>query len=591
MSKTRQSRLLWPVIARKISLGVWLLLLGCLIPSQTVAAQTVTVCQSGCDYTTIQAAINGVNNGDSINIVDTLHTEGDIGITKNVILAGQGIESTAIQANASLVTSVHRVFRVFSGATVTFADLTIQHGNVSGPGAGIWNEGGNVTLNSVSIESNKSTAGGSGVANFGTMTLNNSQVMLNEDSAGMTIYNTGTITLNDVEITQNLGTGLLTTGTAVINDSIIQSNSGDGLINNSEGELTVSNTDITENMTGVRNYGQLTMRQSSVYLNGSNGLWAKSGEAQLINMGILKNGGGGLVVLDDAEVVVTDSWIGQNSARGISLTESAQVAIHNTTITNNFTSQEGGGIYVSANGGALSLTHVTVAKNIATASGGGIYVGALTNTPISLTNVTISGNRTDEHGGGIFVEPDGEIELANVTITSNTADYDQAGGGSGGGVYIEFEFVGNPISIRNSGVLRAKNSLIANNMDPTPLSNDGTDCDGDFISAGYNLFGTLGNNALDPACSLSGSSTNLFTMDTKLDLLEDNGGPTETHLPASDSPALDAGDPAGCTDFKAQPIATDQRGTPRIQNGRCDIGAVEGFRIWQDLYLPFVMRN
>src|SRR5262249_25127937 len=50
--------------------------------------------------------------------------------------------------------------------------------------------------------------------------------------------------------------------------------------------------------------------------------------------------------------------------------------------------------------------------------------------------------------------------------------------------------------------------------------------------------------------------------------LQDNGGPTFTHLPASNSLAIDAGDPD---------TFMDQRGPGflRVVNGRVDIGAVE----------------
>ena len=51
--------------------------------------------------------------------------------------------------------------------------------------------------------------------------------------------------------------------------------------------------------------------------------------------------------------------------------------------------------------------------------------------------------------------------------------------------------------------------------------------------------------------------------------LQDNGGPTETHLPLTGSPVIDAGSP-DC------PLpATDQRGVARPEGAACDIGAVE----------------
>ena len=56
--------------------------------------------------------------------------------------------------------------------------------------------------------------------------------------------------------------------------------------------------------------------------------------------------------------------------------------------------------------------------------------------------------------------------------------------------------------------------------------------------------------------------------DPMLGVPADNGGPTLTMLPEIQSPVVDA---VGCT---AAP-ATDQRGIPRPQGVRCDIGAVD----------------
>ena len=82
-----------------------------------------------------------------------------------------------------------------------------------------------------------------------------------------------------------------------------------------------------------------------------------------------------------------------------------------------------------------------------------------------------------------------------------------------------------------------------------------------MTSLGYNLSSDDGGGFL----TATGDRINT---DPKLGPLQDNGGPTFIHLPAADSPAIDAGDPAG---------AMDQRGPGfvRVVNGRADIGAVE----------------
>jgi hypothetical protein len=68
-------------------------------------------------------------------------------------------------------------------------------------------------------------------------------------------------------------------------------------------------------------------------------------------------------------------------------------------------------------------------------------------------------------------------------------------------------------------------------------------------------------------CKFTGPTDHPGT-DPKLGPLQDNGGPTDTQLPAVTSPAIEAGVDAACP-------ATDQRGVPRPQGPHCDSGAVE----------------
>lgn len=62
-------------------------------------------------------------------------------------------------------------------------------------------------------------------------------------------------------------------------------------------------------------------------------------------------------------------------------------------------------------------------------------------------------------------------------------------------------------------------------------------------------------------------------MDTTL---RDNGGPTVTLALLAGSAAIDTTNEATtCIDQNADPITTDQRGAPRVEGARCDVGAYE----------------
>jgi hypothetical protein len=72
----------------------------------------------------------------------------------------------------------------------------------------------------------------------------------------------------------------------------------------------------------------------------------------------------------------------------------------------------------------------------------------------------------------------------------------------------------------------------------------------------------------------------MSSTDPKLAPLGNNGGPTKTMLPLPASPAIDA----IIGNVHCPP--TDQRGTPRPQGLRCDIGAVETVY----LSLPLILK-
>ncbi|HXG48751.1 MAG TPA: carboxypeptidase regulatory-like domain-containing protein, partial [Methylomirabilota bacterium] len=144
--------------------------------------------------------------------------------------------------------------------------------------------------------------------------------------------------------------------------------------------------------------------------------------------------------------------------------------------------------------------------------------------------------------------------VTNCTFADGTARGGTNGVSGGGGARDGSRGQIRGANLANSnGVFRLKNCILA-----YPAA--GPNAHGTFADGGYNL-----SSDATPVWSHAASRRNV---DPRLGELADHGGPTETYEPATDSPAINAGDPGFC-------LATDQRGELRPFGARCDIGAVE----------------
>jgi hypothetical protein len=247
---------------------------------------------------------------------------------------------------------------------------------------------------------------------------------------------------------------------------------------------------------------------------------------------------------------------------------SARVGLANLTIRNGFGATGGGGIF---NRGTLTVTNSTVSGNAARGmpgKGGGILnLGTLTVTNSTVTGNSVSGAFGAGWGGGI--ENQGTAAVNNSTVSGNSAT---AGGGGifnlQGSVTINNSTVsGNSVHFAGdgggiAGTVTLQNSIVA--------SNSGGNCKSGVVSNGYNL-------SSDGTCNFHNTG-DLNNTDPKLGPLQNNGGPTQTEALLPGSPAIDAGNPSGCTDGSGHLLTTDQRGMPRPDHedtGGCDMGAYE----------------
>jgi hypothetical protein len=238
------------------------------------------------------------------------------------------------------------------------------------------------------------------------------------------------------------------------------------------------------------------------------------------------------------------------AAAGGGILNAGVLTISNCAISSNFaansSSAAGGGLF---NTGSVIIAGSTFSWNNATSAKA--YGGAILNGgKLAISNSTFSGNTqssTKASGGGGAIANEGSVKISSSTFSGNT------GGPDGGAI------------LNDTGTATIQNSIFAN-------SPSGGNCSGTLTSLGYNL-------SSDASCVFSGAGDR-NNIDPNLGPLQNNGGPTLTMALLSGSPAIDAGNPAGCTNDKGKLLKTDQRGKARPDKGGtglCDIGSYE----WQ----------
>jgi hypothetical protein len=258
-------------------------------------------------------------------------------------------------------------------------------------------------------------------------------------------------------------------------------------------------------------------------------------------------GDGGGVANDGDLMIIYSTITGNNSgpygSSGGGVINGGTMTIDKTTISGN-TAQFGGGVFCS--GGSLYIYNSTISGN----SGGGILdIGCR----LTITNDTIVGNiriaNSGTEGGGIAFYS-GSLAINNSTISGNE------GLSNAGGIWVP--------SYQTATAVNIQNSIVANNT--------GGNCSGPIIvSGGYNL-------SSDGTCNFNAAG-DLINTDPELGPLRNNGATRKTMALLPGSPAIDAGNPAGCTDGRGHVLGFDQRGyhrpgDPKLTTG-CDIGAYE----------------
>ncbi len=150
----------------------------------------LSVCQRGCAYTSIQAAVDHAAPGDTSGVATGAYDE-HLTVDKSLTLAGAGAGQTIVDAGRT-----RPAITVTAGVSATISGLTVQNGvgsDSASPlnGSGIVNAGTLTLTDSAVSNSGGGGSGGAGVLNSRTLTLRGSMV----SGSGGGIVNNGTLAL------------------------------------------------------------------------------------------------------------------------------------------------------------------------------------------------------------------------------------------------------------------------------------------------------------------------------------------------------------------------------------------------------------
>jgi hypothetical protein len=590
--------------------------------AQVASADTDTVvnCSGSASVAgSLPSAVANASAGDTINFslggsCSVITLSATITISQSLTIDGPGASALGVSGGGST-----EVFDVTAG-TVAISGLTIEDGTTPAGSAGTDASPGS---NGNGGNGNQGGDGG-GISNAGTLTLTDDTVSGNTTGPGGTggqgdpedanayggqggqggdgagIYNTGTLDLSGDTVSGNTtgaggeggtapeysgnggnggdGAGIWSSGYLSGIESTISGNSA-GTGGSGPGETFGGNGGNSGSGAGIFNVGAMLLAEDTVTANAIDA--AASGESQADgNLGGSGGNGGGVYNDSPSTVNVAETTISDNSAGD------GGDAGGGTGGGTGGNGGSGGGVYSTT---TLVLTADTIAADQAGNGVAGPGSEAIGNS---------SGR--GGNGGGVFAT--GSLQMTNDTITGDEAgsgaggdagDGDVGGnggsGGNGGGIYSD----GSPQTllhltlVRNgagsagtgatgtnssgtSGTAGAGGNIFgarAVKITATILaeSSSGGNCGGTITDGGYNIDDNTSCHFTSKSKSISDSNT----LDRHLAAsLAQNGGPTETILITSGSPAIGKVTRVDCP-------ATDQRGAPR--HVPCAIGAFDPY--------------
>ncbi|MEP7289307.1 MAG: choice-of-anchor Q domain-containing protein [Chloroflexota bacterium] len=566
------------------SLSIFILIAALIVsaaPQQHVHAASLTVCASGCGFTTISDAITAASAGDNIFIAAGLYNE-NVVISKNLNLIGTDPIGVAIQAvtiaGSPYLGTPPSTVTVNTGVTAGISGIVITGG------------GGNIYLPDAAAADALDNSGrrvGGGIDNEGTLVLGYSGVTNNVVTGassngasggkysplGGGIYNAvgAALIISHSTISANAANGQFSGGGGL----------GGGVFNDNGSNLVITRSLVTantaqgggslSNVSGIGGGGFGGDGGMGTGVAGDLGGFGGGSGSGASSSGTIAGGAGGTGGFAGGGGGGGRNQGGIGAGGGGGAGGFGGGGGGGGTSTGGINGNGGSGGFAGGNGQAGGGE---VGSGGGAGLGGGIFNNKGSNVLISNSTITTNtaqggnpgGNAGDGGGvgGGIFNNQGTGLTLSSSTITSNAAMAGTSGAGGrgvGGGIFT------------NGGSIALTNSILSNNSLAGGGPNTGINCTsgngtggstagGTFTSGGHNLIPDISN------CTIMATTGDQFTVGTPpyVGALNNNGGPTQTQLPFANGGVVNTG--SSCSSF-------DQRDVPRPQGAICDKGAVE----------------
>jgi hypothetical protein len=479
----------------------------------------------------------GSNTAPRILLSEPLVVERDLTLvsTQAVLLDGQRLTRVMV-VKPGVRVNLHNIL-FFNGR---HTETNLNDGGIpETAGAGLYNDGGIVTIRDGRFEAN-SVVGVTGLG--GADTTDDGEA--GGDAAGGGIYNNGgQIVLSNVVFVGNSVTG--GTGGAGGSGGNFGGNGGRGGAGGSAGGAAIYSKG-----------GSVSLFASTFTTNSASGSAAGAGGSGTGLLGFPGDPGksgegvGGAISGDNGEIVINGcTFFGNAVTSANGLAGNAGVLSRAGQAGRDGGDASGGAVF---NAGRLSVTNSTFFANSAKAGTGGAGGASGSN---GFGGNGGEGGQGGSATGGAIHNASGQAAVVNCTFSDNLTT---GGTGGAGGAGSGFGSSGDPgdTGPTSGGAIYGGGGevTIANNI----LANSKVTVGGTAIDRGGNL-----STDLNPLLT---SNTSLRLANPLLSGLGNNGGPTQTMAIATNSPAINHGVPSFCP-----PI--DQRGTNRLD--ACDIGAYE----------------